>query len=344
MCGVFGFQWKKPPPMQQRAALLAVLGVTNDSRGGHSWGWWRADSGGLVARGLGDIAPHVLKLADAPSAFAHTRYGTHGDKSVENAHPFTMQGKGGRIIGAHNGVLQNHLSLNFKHKREFAVDSQHIFQHILDGLPLDEIDGYGTIEYVNPAKSKRIFLCRLTDTGVLSVRRCSHGVVWSSDGDHLEAAMAAAGIDSEPVDVKPGFLHYAEGGTLYITETKMAVSKPATYYDWRSGSQGRSVAFESYWSRGKDDDDEVIDLRERRGKGEPSTIELDDPYESYALELEHDLAEMEHAEFFDKYAQTKFEAREELEEARHDAALAEADEKGSEDPEMVNRALAKVTN
>ena len=169
MCGIYGWQWgNKAPADEQRTILAVMLGVKNDERGGHSYGWW-AD--GRIRRGQGNVAPAARVLAHATAAMAHTRYGTHGEKNIANAHPFEVNAGKEVLVGAHNGVLQNHDGMNSRWGRKFAVDSQHIFQHLVENKPLTDIEGYGTIEYVNLAKPSRIYICRLTNDGVLSVRQ-----------------------------------------------------------------------------------------------------------------------------------------------------------------------------
>jgi hypothetical protein len=343
MCGVYGWQFSKTPKLSQRAALASILGLYNDSRGGHSYGWL---AGAKVTRGLGDIAPVALSLCDHTTVMAHTRFGTHGEKNVANAHPFEMVSadKKTRLVGAHNGVIQDHTGLNKKHRRDFAVDSQHIFQHLLDGLPLKDIEGYGTIEYVKNGDSRRVYLCRLTDSGALAVAKTDYGTVWSSDTSHLSNALTAAGIDFKLMEVKAGRLHYVEHGVMYITDAKMALSEPRwpktigfkSSGNWRNWGDASDFEVESKY------DDKVYGEGRDHSDYATKELELDDPWHAYESELRHDTCELTPLEFQEKYGQSKFDALKELDEERKEQARLEEQDLVSEDPEVVNRFALKA--
>jgi hypothetical protein len=296
MCGIFGFQFKSGTTMGEgkRLLLAAKLADLNDRRGGHSWGTCiLGNERPRITRGLGDHGDHVRHLIGAESMFGHTRFATHGDKVVTNAHPFEI----GNIIGAHNGIFYNHKSLNEKYDRKFAVDSMHAFAHIDAGLPLDDIEGYGTLEWIDKAHPERINLCSVRD-GDLSVRGIGksvddlQGVVWSSDDRHLTAALAYAGIKKHfTYDVPDYVVHYVEGGRLYIDKAELKVSNSATritwkdYADWERSKSGT-------WTKiyvmggssfgtviGGDEDDGTIDAKDEMTIDEipmEDVLDLDD--------------------------------------------------------------------
>ena len=75
---------------------------------------------------------------------AHTRWATHGEPSERNAHPHICNG---RIAVVHNGIIENHEALRaqqqadglrFTSDTDTEVIAHQIWQHVNEGLPLDE--------------------------------------------------------------------------------------------------------------------------------------------------------------------------------------------------------------
>ncbi len=227
MCGIFGFTLKDSAiEPERRAILAATLARLNDERGGDSWGVCRLESESPhVHRGLTTLADHVGVLLGSPRLFAHTRWATHGKVTIENAHPFAVNG----IIGAHNGIVYNHYDLAKKYNRSYEVDSQHIFAHLSVGADMGEIEGYGAIEWVVVGKPE-MYLCRLVE-GELAIAGVGGdldhplGVVWSSDADHLEDAFAAAGLDWFPYQVRTGIVYEPRETGLFISGPKIEITK-----------------------------------------------------------------------------------------------------------------------
>jgi hypothetical protein len=137
---------------------------------------------------------------------------------VKNAHPFRREG----VILAHNGVIRNHSELNFKYSRAFDVDSQHLLAHILEEKPLDELEGYGTIEFSREREPGSIFLAQMTKDGALAVVRTKYGVIWSSTKAHLLAGVMAAGLGGglENIAFALGELLLCKSGRIYDTGEK----------------------------------------------------------------------------------------------------------------------------
>ena len=135
MCGLSGIVITNPEaiPLELTKGIFSMLMIENDDRGGHSWGAW--GTGIEPVRGLGKYrnsaedwhkATEDFKYNDdgLTFMFGHTRFGTHGAKTVENSHPF----ESGGLILAHNGVVDVD---GYDHK-DHAVDSGRIALSIVE--------------------------------------------------------------------------------------------------------------------------------------------------------------------------------------------------------------------
>jgi hypothetical protein len=256
MCGIFGWQWlhNRVPNRDKRVVLATLLGDKNDNRGGKSWGWCAPPTpqreAVAISRGLALIVGQAPAMATYSSLMGHTRQPTTGSVCKENSHPFEI----GNIIGAHNGMVSNWSELEDKYvdRKKFAVDSMHIFAHLNEGKDMRELQCYGAIEWVEKDKAPgSILLCKLTESGDLSIARTEHGIVWSSAESALKAAMEAAGLKiGEMVSVKKGHVIEVRDGEAWKTGREIEVSTYArtsyaatsgggTYYD--------SSAYADWW-------------------------------------------------------------------------------------------------
>ena len=122
MCGIVGYNGKDLAD----PTILSILFLENDSRGGHSTGYY---NGKNFVKCIGDSSGiyKELQKEQAKILIGHTRYATHGEHTLENQHPFQY----GKVIGCHNGVLSNYKEVGKKYKcKETVVDSQMIFKVI----------------------------------------------------------------------------------------------------------------------------------------------------------------------------------------------------------------------
>ena len=115
MCGIVGFTSE-----QTNAAPVLLEGLSRLEYRGY-------DSAGIAVRD-GEKEPRVVKAkgrlkllsekTDGGAAvigttgIGHTRWATHGEPSVTNAHPHTTQD--GNVIGVHNGIIENYVELKDK--------------------------------------------------------------------------------------------------------------------------------------------------------------------------------------------------------------------------------------
>ena len=237
MCGIAGWNLTEKPGNEFFSTLAAAM----QSRGEQAYGVYH---GGMISKGIGPILEKLpaSKMASL-AGFLHTRHATHGDVIAANAHPFAM----GNLVGAHNGVLSNHYELNLAHKRNFAVDSMHIFQHILDGLPMDDLKGYGAIEYFRDGA----FYVGCCNDGSLEVALTSIGVVWASTADAIAGACGQAGVELKHFyKVEQGKLYRIESDAMYTTDLTFAMSeRPKDAKGWESYGGGSTAKWEqeNWW-------------------------------------------------------------------------------------------------
>lgn len=199
MCGLFGWQLS-PEAMREGDPLVlaTVLAFNSERRGDDSWGVAMRNPAQVPAvtllKNIGSIkktcrVPHIV----ASQVLGHTRKMTTGAVSLRNAHPFAF----GNIVGAHNGWLYEHHKLNTKHKRECQVDSEHIFMHLAEGKPVDDLEGLGTITYLNVQQPDIIYAgrSRTSEFAVMGIgpRTKPIGIVWCSVMNWLDEAISMAG-------------------------------------------------------------------------------------------------------------------------------------------------------
>lgn len=235
MCGIAGYVCNDEYKAELDV-MFPLMGVFMQTRGVHSWGYtdWV------------NIDKHVGALDDsfgtehrgAKQAAIHTRHATEGAKVADNSHPWEFDGK---LIGMHNGIVYNHKELNKDLGRNFEVDSMHIFQHIIEGRDLSDIEGYGAIVYQSEGK---IWLGRFNG-GDMCVARAPWGIVYASTQDAIDNAFRIAGLP-EPVyyQINDGVLYFIENGLLYKTDNKLNISRgyvatkwsDVDWKDWQGGS------------------------------------------------------------------------------------------------------------
>ena len=125
MCGIVGYVGKK------NAVRVALDGLKRlEYRGYDSAGIAALDSGGatFLQREVGRISALEKKLKNIPQSFlaiAHTRWATHGEPSVLNAHPHNDCAN--KIFVVHNGIIENHDQI-----RDALMREGHVFRSQTD--------------------------------------------------------------------------------------------------------------------------------------------------------------------------------------------------------------------
>jgi hypothetical protein len=216
VCGIAGWSFKEAP---SRDFILSLM-YHMEERGSQSFGIYDGDTN-AIEKSIGRITEKqpAYKL-QFKQGFLHTRHATRGEVIKENSHPFTVGGVAdtGDIIGAHNGIIYNHTELNATHNRKCVVDSEHIFEHLVENLPLTDLVGYGAIEYVQNGE----YYIGQCNGGELQVAKTEQGIVWASTQDAIEVACFQSGIKIET-------FFRIEDEHIYRVETEMIYETDKTF-------------------------------------------------------------------------------------------------------------------
>jgi len=124
--------------------------------------------------------------------------------SVDNAHPHRMVNTDGSkvIVGVHNGTVQQPSMTRFNTKK-FDVDTQMLYDRLVNDLPTDQIEGTGVLVYMQNESSMRFL--RFNSTNLYVARdTTTGGLVWASTKDAVLTAAKRAGVVlSEEIITKP---------------------------------------------------------------------------------------------------------------------------------------------
>lgn len=265
MCGIFGFVHRTP----QTSVMMPFLALEMLRRGRDSWG---VTDGINVVKKIGPIIDSWQLPSWGDSLIFHTRAGSVGDKTITNQHPFVFpeiddedQPTGKLIVGVHNGGISNHSELNAKYKRNFPVDSMHVFAHIAEGWPINELRGAGAFVWFETTpgvppemhfarsnmhdfhvfrlNEKSLVFCSLRlpvdDTAKLFGWKCEE-LIMLGDREYV------ASVDEQGV---PGIV---EGDAFSLSTNNYArtyVSPHNTGTSWNSGSYSAGMCPSCHYSR-----------------------------------------------------------------------------------------------
>lgn len=201
MCGIFGGIGKVDP------AIIKHLFILNESRGKDSAGffcgdgsWWKKAGDPFRLMHDKDYLKYSRKFRDQWFVCGHTRFGTRGAKSTDNAHPFEY----GKYVGIHNGIISSAPA-------SYAVDSMYLWD-LLDKhngnyqKAWEDVSGYWGLAWTDGLS---VYL--QVHRHELALVRSENVVYFSSSGRHLKAATGLDGIE----ELKEGeTLKFMKDGTF----------------------------------------------------------------------------------------------------------------------------------
>ncbi len=151
---------------------LKILGIFNDTRGGHSCGisldgdvYYGTNKDKLFKDFISTT--DILAPDELPIVMGHTRFATGGTHNEENAHPFGFGDNGHyyRFIGAHNGSLKNHLELAKLYDIETSIPAPTSYNKKLTRTKIDseilleilKTSGYKVLEQYEGAAALSLY-------------------------------------------------------------------------------------------------------------------------------------------------------------------------------------------
>ena len=188
MCGIFGLIGTNGT-QDFRNLTFSGLALLNRSRGEHSWGFTTiSNQQATTSRYMGPPADvyntlhKATNLTNPQMLLGHTRQASCGAITIENAHPLTE----GRITGAHNGVITNHIQLALRYNTDPQLDSRVIFAALDQDGPegLLKLRGYASIWWYDPETPDKCYLWR--SNNILHIGSDRYGnIAFSSEARHL---------------------------------------------------------------------------------------------------------------------------------------------------------------
>lgn len=230
MCGIAGYIVTQSNDRVRLA--ISILALEMEDRGSDSWGMFYGTPNESLA--VHRVAQSVRKSFDLPKELpltmaVHTRHATTGTIKAGNAHPFTVKGALGKVVGMHNGIISNHRELGARYKRSYRVDSEHIFANIAEGISLADLEGYGTVVY---ALNGEWYIGRFQG-GELSIVATEFGVFFASTENSLRLALRMAGIPiTKWLTTKDGTLYALDAKGIHNRGAKLDVTSDLFCGKW----------------------------------------------------------------------------------------------------------------
>lgn len=222
MCGILGFTKYIASPSQVIMASAMVDKMVD--RGRQSWG---STDGTNIYKAASNVMTdnwlqsHIGSASEGhlQTMLVHTRASSHGSICIENAHPHIVVSDDMKhlIIGVHNGTITD-ASMKARNHKNFEVDSQMVYDILVNGQPTADLEGTGVLVYMQDYNSLRML--RFNSTNLYVARDLgTGGLVWASTE---EAVLKAA----------------HRGGVTLSTEIKLA---PLTIYEVQDSPEGHTL-------------------------------------------------------------------------------------------------------
>jgi hypothetical protein len=250
MCGILGFSRYVASPSQLIAAT--VLASKMVDRGRQSWG---TTNGVEVLKDVGSITntsllhTHFAETSFSPGGvvFGHTRASSHGSITPENAHPHRLISADQQttIVGVHNGTVTQ-ASMTKHNTKNFQVDTQLLYDLIVNNQPTDDIEGTGVLVYM--VNGSQLRFLRFNSSNLYVAQDLSTGgLIWSSTKTAVEEAATMAGIFlGAEIKTEPETIYELQEGTeaegqvlREVGKRKFSTLTTVTYVDHTGAQQFR---------------------------------------------------------------------------------------------------------
>src|SRR5215470_8904045 len=191
MCGIFGYVGPQDPVPIIMGGLRSL-----EYRGYDSAGIAIVEDGNLqVRRASGKLKKLEELLTKQPLkgqfGLGHTRWATHGRPTEENAHPH--RDCKGRIVVAHNGIIENYLSLKRKlieegHQFTTETDTE-VIAHLIEKFFHGNLED-AVVKTLAQLKGLFAFTCISADDPqkIVAVREGNPLIVGAVDGEGFVAS------------------------------------------------------------------------------------------------------------------------------------------------------------
>ena len=245
MCGICGYSTKgklSPTKFRIRANIAKALLIANESRGIDSTGvFLQNGKAHILSKDTCHATkfvrePEVIKLFEKDShlMLGHTRQATTGTINKQNAHPFIK----GNIVGIHNGMLSNYLTIASDNEFKIQVDSEVIFELLNKNnndfeKTFKKIRGSASLAWINKLEPNTLYL--VAHENPLSIAEVPYlnTIFFSSEFSALDSVLQAAlGVDNYRLWEVEEDIVFKIAPDHKIEQTKVEFNSFKTYSNW----------------------------------------------------------------------------------------------------------------